>query len=303
MIALNLSKEQIDKIIAHFGAEFYQKVLNDIEKYSIDWGLRDFKFIEYYSVNCIFKCYSDKYGNCVLKIGNPCREIMTEYNTLCEYEGRRFCKVYNADIENGALLIECISPGTQLRAETDIDKRLAIFFDLFNRLHIKAKNDTYPTYLDWVNRITQYMKGRCRYKYLTFHMEMAQRICMLLCEKYTGQMLLHGDLHHDNILLSDNNGYIIIDPKGVIGDPVFDIPRYLLNEFFDNELNEVFYNKITHIISGMSKKLGIPDDDVRNLLYVEMCMANCWNIESGEEPLIENVEFAYKLTTEKYIKK
>jgi streptomycin 6-kinase len=27
--------------------------------------------------------------------------------------------------------------------------------------------------------------------------------------------------------------YTIIDPKGVIGDPVFDISRFILNEFHD----------------------------------------------------------------------
>ena len=36
-------------------------------------------------------------------------------------------------------------------------------------------------------------------------------------------VLLHGDLHYDNILSSDRAGYLLIDPKGAIGDPAFDI--------------------------------------------------------------------------------
>lgn len=66
-------------------------------------------------------------------------------------------------------------------------------------------------------------------------------------------MLLHGDFHHDNILLSNNGDYVIIDPKGVIGDPVFDIPRFILNEFGD-EITTELYKKINGIIGFLEKK-------------------------------------------------
>ena len=36
-------------------------------------------------------------------------------------------------------------------------------------------------------------------------------------------VLLHGDLHYDNILTSDRAGHLLIDPKGFTGDPAFDI--------------------------------------------------------------------------------
>ncbi|WP_373298360.1 aminoglycoside phosphotransferase family protein [Paludibacterium paludis] len=29
--------------------------------------------------------------------------------------------------------------------------------------------------------------------------------------------LLHGDLHHDNVLFDSSHGWLAIDPKGVIG--------------------------------------------------------------------------------------
>lgn len=99
-----------EKITAHFGADFYTKVVNDLEKYAELWGLSDFEQIDYYSINCIFKCVSEKYGLCVLKIGNPSKEPGTEYHILKEYNGRGFCKVYEADTANGILLIERTIP-------------------------------------------------------------------------------------------------------------------------------------------------------------------------------------------------
>lgn len=286
------------KIVAHFGAEFYNKLINDLEKYADLWKLSELEQIDYYSVNCIFKCISARYGLCILKIGNPSRETRTEYRMLQEYNGTRFCKAYEADIANGVLLIEQITPGVLLRAEPDLSKRLDLFCDVFRGLHIKpANNGAYPTYMSWVSRITEYMRNKEKHELLYQKMIKAEQICRLLCEKYTSEMLLHGDLHHDNILLDVENRYRIIDPKGVIGDIVFDIPRFILNEF-DDILDDSFYNKFTQITRTLSLKLNVPEYDIRQLTYVEMCMANCWNVESREEPNLNEVQFTENLLNE-----
>lgn len=286
------------KIITHFGEEFYQKILYDLGQYAKLWNLSDFEQIDYYSINCIFKCVSDKHGLCILKIGKPSNETKTEYHILKEYNGRRFCKIYEADIYNGILLIERIMPGMQLRAESNLDKRLDLFSSLLHGLHAKPiDKSVYPTYMGWVSRITEYMRGRKDYEKLYGQMAKAEQICRTLCKKYTGEMLLHGDLHHDNILLAGDNHYCIIDPKGVVGDIVFDIPRFILNEF-EEELNDDFYKKIIHITRTLSCKLSIPESDIRRLIYVEMCMSESWNVESGQIPVIDNVMFAEKLMDE-----
>jgi streptomycin 6-kinase len=40
--------------------------------------------------------------------------------------------------------------------------------------------------------------------------------------------VLHGDLHHDNILLGER-GWLVIDPKGILGDPGFDAANFFYN--------------------------------------------------------------------------
>jgi len=287
-----------EKIISHFGADFYGKLLNDLEKFTKLWGLSDFEQIDYYSVNCIFKCISNKHGQCVLKIGNDSEESENEYNILQEYNGTRFCRIYESDIQNSVLLIECITPGTQLRSEPDLNKRLELFYELSYGLHKKPINkEIYPTYMGWVSRITEYMRNRRDYEILYEKMANAEQLCRKLCGKYPGEMLLHGDFHHDNILLDKENRYRIIDPKGVVGDAVFDIPRFILNEF-DDVLDENFYNKFTHITKTLSEKFNIPESDIRSLTYVEMCMANSWCVESRQEPSINEVLFTEKLMNE-----
>lgn len=278
-------QNEIENVINHFGKDFYEKVLRDIEAYADKWTLTSFQFIPSYSAKIIFKCYSENFGNVVLKISNlSFREVFAEYNTLCQYNGRRFCRVFDADIENGVILEECVQPGNPLRDESSLDKRLSVFCSLYKGLHIPPdKAEIYPTYTEWVGRITEYMSKRQDCKELYLHMKKAKDICLSVSTLYSQKMLLHGDFHHDNILLGNDGEYIIIDPKGVIGDPVFDVPRFILNEFGD-EITTELYKKINYIICILEKNLNIPNDILRQCLYVETAMGECWMVEDGSTP-------------------
>lgn len=292
------NQDEIEKIISRFGENFYEKVLRDIEVYAEKWNLSSFQLIPSYSANLVFKCYAEDFGSVVLKLGNPAfREIYTEVNTLRHYDGSRFCKVFAADIENGVILEECIQPGIPLRDEHSLDKRLSVFCSLYKGLHTAPEQaEIYPIYTEWVSRITAYMSSREDSKELYLHMKKANDICLSIAASYSQKMLLHGDFHHDNILLGQGEEYIIIDPKGVLGDPVFDVPRFILNEFED-EITPELYSKIHYIISVFEMNLNIPSDIIKQCLYVETAMGACWSVESGstadEYPtLIANVAFA-----------
>jgi len=143
---------ETEKIINRFGRNFYDKVLGDIEKYHVKWNLSEFQLIQSFSANLVFKCYSEDYGNVLLKIGDSSTgEIVTEYNTLLEYNGKPFCKVYDADLSNGVFLEEWVHPGNPLRDENCLDKRLSVFCNLYKKLHKEpARFEAYPTYVEWV---------------------------------------------------------------------------------------------------------------------------------------------------------
>jgi len=127
------SPNETKKIVERFGKDFYEKVLEDIEFYAAKWKLEIIQLVDYFSVNCIFVCKSESFKGAILKICKPCKEVLTEFNTLREYNGRRFCKVFDSDIDNGAILEELIHPGIQLRDEKVLEKRLSIFSSNKNR--------------------------------------------------------------------------------------------------------------------------------------------------------------------------
>ena len=288
-----------EKIIANFGLDFYEKVRSDLEKYSELWGLSCFEPIDAYNRNCLFKCVSNKHGPCVLKIGNDAELAENECRVLREYDGKRLCKLHEADTSNGVLLIERIIPGKQLQDEPDLDKRIDIFCELFHGLHIKPTDKgNYVSYMTLVDDMTKFMSTHNGYEELYAKMAKAQEICRYLHKKYPDEMLLHNDLYHYNILSSGNNGninnYRIIDPDGaVIGVAIFDVPGFIYREYFHGNADKMLY--ITNVIS---KKLNISARDIWCAEYVRECMNVCYSVKYGGEPNMIIILLAEKMMDE-----
>lgn len=57
-----------ERIRAHYGEAFLQKVLRDIAAYAGKWALSGLRFIPCFSANCIFTGVSGRYGEIVAKL-------------------------------------------------------------------------------------------------------------------------------------------------------------------------------------------------------------------------------------------
>lgn len=286
-MTFHFTESEQTNIISHYGRQFYEKLTHDLALYPVKWELDALQFVDYYSVNCIFTCRSKKHGDAVLKIGNPCKEVFTEVHCLSEYHGGRFCRIYNSDMDRGVILEQRVMPGIRLREEKSLEKRLLVFSKLYNGLHIPPRDpEIYPTYFEWVSRITKYMRNIGADTELCKLMEKAKECFISLCRTYSKKLLLHGDLHHDNILFGENNEYKIIDPKGVVGDPIFDIPRFILNEFYTDDAvpYETYRAHVNKVADFFETSLNVPQDIIKKCLFIETTMGNCWNVESNEKP-------------------
>ncbi|MCL1859736.1 MAG: hypothetical protein FWF92_10965 [Oscillospiraceae bacterium] len=276
----NFTENQKNKIIEKWGNDFYSKILRDIEIYSGKWGLSDFEFVEYYSINFIFFCKSGLYGDCVLKIGGSIQdyEFVAEYNMLREYNGRKFVKAYEGDIDiankKKVMLIERCIPGKRLAEEKSFEKRLAVFSELYNGLHIEPKNTgIYDSYEKWVcDAAEECINSQKDLKEMGVQMQKAKNIFLEIYKDYNKQMLLHIDIFGDNIV-SDNGNYRLIDPKGVIGDPVFETGQFIFNECCENSIEP---EKAEIIFDYLEKSLNIPEKILRYCFYIETIRFICY---------------------------
>lgn len=101
-------------------------------------------------------------------------------------------------------------------------------------------------------------------------------------------ILLHGDLHYGNILLSDEHGWLSIDPKGVIGEKEYEIP-------FPRIAQDGMVNKIT-LKCHLDQFIEISGFDRQRVLvwaFSKAVLAAWWSFEdTGEifQPFLDCAE-------------
>lgn len=110
----------------------------------------------------------------------------------------------------------------------------------------------------------------------------AQRIFFDLEATQKNKVILHGDLHHFNILYDDVNGWLAIDPKGYIGEPEFEIAAYLKNPI---GFSKFFLDKqiIKQRIQIIEDQLGYDRDRMLKWAFTLTILSVIWNIEEKQD--------------------
>lgn len=93
-------------------------------------------------------------------------------------------------------------------------------------------------------------------------------------------MLIHGDLHHENILQNGDGGWAVIDPKGIIGDVYFETIQYLLNYVDrDGDCDTVLSRRVAII----SERLSLDRSRIARWGIARGVLEACWAVEGGAD--------------------
>ena len=168
----------------------------------------------------------------VLKLGVPGRcEWHTEVAALRWYAGEGAARLLAADADHGAMLIERLHPGTML-ADLDDDPRIIeIAAGIMQRIWREPPADhRFPNVQDWAAGLSELRPffGGTTGPFAPRLVTMAESFWAELFASQTHNVVLHGDLHHYNILRSGDD-WQLIDPKGIIGEPAFEVCAMMFN--------------------------------------------------------------------------
>lgn len=99
-----------------------------------------------------------------------------------------------------------------------------------------------------------------------------------------GDVLLHGDLHHDNLLHDDGRGDIAIDPQGHVGPPAYDVGQLLMNphhlvDGLDDESFAALAHRRLAVLAGVT---GIDCEVLEAWAYVKAVVAQAWSFEDDQ---------------------
>lgn len=168
----------------------------------------------------------------ILKVGVPNPELTTEIAALRLFDGHGCARLLASDATLGALLIERLLPGTPLRDLEPDDQAVLIAAEVMQRIWRPAPDDhPFPTTTTWGEgfaRMRRAFDGGSG-PFPPALADAAERLYAELDASSATPVVLHGDLHQENVLAAQRAPWLAIDPKGVVGEPAYEVGALLRN--------------------------------------------------------------------------
>jgi len=218
----------------------------------------------------------------VLKLGFPNPELITEIEALRLYAGRGIVQLIEADPERGALLLERLKPGAPLSHLTDDEAMTAVAAQVMQQLWRPAPlNGPFPSVADWaggLRKLRTRFDGGCG-PLPTQLVERAETLFAELLNSMAEPVLLHGDLHHDNILSAERQPWLALDPKGIIGEPAYEVGALLRNQLPESLSASEAKRLLARRLDQLAEALGFDRERLRAWGFAQAVLSAWWSLE------------------------
>jgi streptomycin 6-kinase len=167
----------------------------------------------------------------VLKLTPPVGDEANLGAALRHWAGRGAVALVEA--ATGAVLMERALPGDDLEAlcaAQGDDAATAAACEVMAALRQEAPvGGPFRTIGDWGRGFRRVRRRALAIGFPAELIDGAERRFASLMATQAKPILLHGDLHHENIVRDARLGWLSIDPKGVLGEPAYETGSYLRN--------------------------------------------------------------------------
>jgi streptomycin 6-kinase len=252
----------------------------------VTYGLSNLKPVEALSYNYVLTGFQGSKA-VILKLGLDIDGFKREAAALMAFSGFGVVQVFSEN--TGLLLVECAVPGVSLRSyfpEKD-DEAINITANVIKRLH-KAPIPSphqFPHVKDWLAVLDSDLKIPAQ------TLQKARELRDQLLKTAASDVLLHGDLHHDNILQNGNDksrrssqsedGWLVIDPKGVIGESAYEVAAFIRNPMPELLTHDDAPNIIHNRITRLAGLLELSERRILDWCFVQAVLSWMWAIEDG----------------------
>jgi streptomycin 6-kinase len=204
-------------------------------------------------------------------VGDP--EFALELDAAEWFGGRGAVGVLEIDRSRGAVLLERALPGTRLRDlwPDDDEAATAAAAGVMAALwRPPVAGTAFPTVQHW---------GR-----LLEPGSRAAGVFFSLCDSTADPVVLHGDLHHDNVLRSGYDNWLAIDPKGVVGEPAYETGALMRNPFPGLLDADDPARVLRRRADQLAELLDLDVARIRGWAYAQAVLAGVWSVNDGEDP-------------------
>jgi streptomycin 6-kinase len=195
----------------------------------------------------------------VLKVQDPHRESEHEAEALDLWDGAGAVRLLDHDPDENVLLLERCVPGTPLSA-AGAEAALDVFVELLPRLWKPAGPPFRPLAAEavwWADSLADTWErfGRPFERRL---LDAALEALHELPRSQGEQVLLHQDLHGDNVLAAEREPWLAIDPKPLRGERELGIAPIVRSSELGDSGRDVL-----HCFDRLTSELGLDRDRAR----------------------------------------
>lgn len=192
----------------------------------------------------------------VLKVQFPHHESDHEAEALRSWNGAGAVRLIDHDPGRHALLVERCEPGTHL-SERDPSEALDVLIGLLPRLWISV-DGPFRSLVDEAIEWADELRGLWVRAGRPFEESLVDAALAAL-ESVIGSsheaVLLHQDLHADNVLRSSREPWLVIDPKPLVGDPAFSVAPIVRSFEMGHSRRDAVYR-----LDRLTDELGLDRD-------------------------------------------
>jgi streptomycin 6-kinase len=102
----------------------------------------------------------------------------------------------------------------------------------------------------------------------------------LVADPASTGVIVHGDLHYENVLASDREPWLVIDPKPMSGDPHFELAPMLWNRM--EELGDAVRTGVRRRFHTLVDAAGLDEARARDWVIVRMVLNAHWSVEDAQ---------------------
>jgi streptomycin 6-kinase len=206
---------------------------------------------------------------------------------LRAFDGNGAVRIVESDLDNGALLLERLIPGNALNTLTDDVAAMHEAAEVLRQLWQAPAEPAEFLSLDWwlneANLDASLPAAKREHGWLPRAFESAREVAATT----THRCLLHGDFHQDNVL-SSQRGWLAVDPKGMFGDPAWDLGPLLFNNL--SPAGDDWRPLVRRRLDQLCEELGLDRQRAYPLCAARSLQSRFWSLRDSAQPENDVVE-------------
>ena len=274
-------KRKILDVHGEYGAQWLAQLPGRVAECARRWSLQVLPPFPVESYSYVAPAVRSGSEPVVLKIGVPGRELTCQIEALRRWNGSGICRLLEADTPRGFLLMERVLPGEPLKRIADDEQLTCVALQVMRRLWKPApEGHIFPSIAEWAGDL-QKLRARFDGGFGPFPAAAVERAGGQFAELLSDgspSMLIHGDMNWGNILRGQREPWLAIDPKGVVGDPLYDVAAFLNDPpqgLSGPELKRLLSRRVAQIAEG----LGVERARVKTWAQAHCVLAGYWTYE------------------------